>query len=370
MEKRVYPREVVLAYIQMYITEDYEERTTESGEWINIRSLVDSDSDGKKLGFNLTKGYVYDFHGKYHSSFIDFIKYHQKVSEKEALETVVRLRRKLLRKGITITPPKPIVRDEEPRELEEIQNMPPLIEFKPDTIRKEKIGRKALLYLFKRNIKEKHINKFGLKYVNDNKCWVCGGEKYIQGEKCLNCKGTGFNFYHGRIIIPTYENEKLVYFQGRDFLNRNKKYKYMNPSVSRSQVVYFYDLLPEGERIFITEGPIDAMTLYDYPTTSMMGNKISIAQAKKILWKKPKEIIFVPDNDPDPNTKKLIIKNTALNAKSILEFADYPLKVGVYNWFKFSDEKDLNSANIDYVDEDYIFYFNNVKDKIRMKLNV
>jgi hypothetical protein len=370
MEKRIYPKEVVLAYIQMYITSDYEERTTETGEWINISSIFDNESQGKKLGFNITKGYVHDFHGKYYPSFTDFVKDHQSISEKEALETIVRIRRKLLRKGISITPPAPMPSSEEARELPEISadNFPPVEQFEEDTIRKDKLGRKALIYLLKRGIKKKHIEKYNLQYVKENKCWVCKGHRFIEGEKCPNCKATGFNFYYGRIIIPTYENGKLVYFQGRDFLNRNKKYKYMNPSAPRSQVVYFYDHISEGDVVYVTEGPIDAMMLYDYSATSIMGNKITLPQVKKLLWKRPKEIIFIPDNDPNPETKKLIIKNVAANAKSVLDHADYDIKVGVYNWFKFSNEKDLNSANIDYIDEDYVFYFNNIKDQVRMRL--
>lgn len=372
MEKRIYPKEVVLAYIQMYITDDYEEVSNEKGDWINIRSLYDPGKNGsKKLGFNITGGYVYDFHGVWYPSFIDFIKSHQNINEKEALETIVRLRRKLLRRGISISPPQSRPTYEEAKELEAIpeNKLPRFKYFEENTIRKEKIGRKGLVYLLKRGIKKKHIDKYNLMYVDEKECWVCGGNKFIGGEKCPNCKATGYNFYFGRVIIPTYENEKLVYFQGRDFMGKNKKFKYMNPSVPKSQVVYFYDKIKEGDRVFVTEGPIDAMMLYDYTTTAMMGNKISYAQAQKLLWKKPSEIIFVPDNDPNAETKKIIMKNVVDNMKTILKLADYSLKVGVYNWYKFSKEKDLNSAGIDYVDENYIFYYNNIKDRVRMKIN-
>lgn len=370
MNNRIYPKEVVLAYIQKFITDDYQEATNDSGTWINVDSIVDSESRGKKLGFNITKGYVYDFHGQYFPSFLDFVKYHQDINEKDALEIVVRLRRGLLRKGIEITPPQPIVHDEEAKELEEIpyEHLPYFKKFDNQTIRKEKLGRKALVYLLKRNIKKKHIEKYNIQYVDDPKCWVCHGYKIIDGEPCKNCNGSGYNFYHGRIILPTYEKGKLVYFQGRDFLNRNKKWKYMNPSVQRKHVVYYYDLLPENNRIYITEGPIDAMTLYDYPVTCMMGNKINITQVKKILWKHPTEIIFIPDNDSDPEIKKMIIKNTISNAKSFLKHADYKIKVGLYKWFDESNEKDLNSANITHINEDNILFFNNVRDRVKMKL--
>lgn len=370
MSNIIYPKEVVLAYIQTFITDDYTERSTASGDWINIDSLHDPRKNDKKLGFNVTHGYVHDFHGFHNNSLEEFIAEHQGVSEKEAKEILVRLRRKLLRKGISISPPQSRPTYEGAKELEEIEyeKLPHFEVFKEDTIRKEKLGRKALVYLIKRGIKKKHIEKYNLMYVNDPKCWICHGYRFIGEEKCPNCKATGYNFYHGRIIIPTYENGKLVYFQGRDFMGKNKKFKYMNPSVPKSQVVYFYDKIKEGDRVFVTEGPIDAMTLYDYTATAMMGNKISQAQAEKLLWKKPSEIIFVPDNDPNAETKKLIMKNVADNIKTIKKLADYDVKLGVYNWFKFSNHKDLNSAGIDYVDEDYIIY-DTLKERVRMKMN-
>jgi hypothetical protein len=79
------------------------------------------------------------------------------------------------------------------------------------------------------------------------------------------------NKYHGRIFVPTHEDGKLVYFQARDFLNRDKKWKYMNPSVPRKQVVYFYDRLPENDRLFAAEGPFDAMYLKNHPVTAFNG---------------------------------------------------------------------------------------------------
>jgi len=366
----IYPKEVVLAYIQTFITDDYVEGSNASGEWINIDSLHDPGKNDKKLGFNITKGYVYDFHGIPYGTLEEFIMEHQKVSEREVKEILVRLRRKLLRRGISISPPQSRPTYENAKELEEItdEKLPPLETFKEDTIRKDKLGRKALIYLIKRGIKKKHIEKYNLMYVKEPKCWICHGYRFIGEEKCPNCKATGYNFYHGRVIIPTYENGKLVYFQGRDFMGKKKKFKYMNPSVPKSQVVYFYDKINEGDRVFVTEGPIDAITLYDYTTTAMMGNRISNAQAQKLLWKKPSEIIFVPDNDPKTETKKLIMKNVADNIKTIKRLADYDVKLGVYNWFKLSDQKDLNSAGIDYVDESCITY-HNLKEQVRMKMD-
>ena len=62
------------------------------------------------------------------------------------------------------------------------------------------------------------------------------------------------------------------------------------------------------------------------------------------------------------------MKNVAENIKTIKRLADYDVKLGVYNWFKLSDEKDLNSAGIDYVDDNYIFYYT-LKEQVRMKMN-
>jgi DNA primase len=72
--------------------------------------------------------------------------------------------------------------------------------------------------------------------------------------------------YANRIIIPYYNSPgKLVYFNGRD-LNPNSKIRYLGPSdkdtgVGKGDVVWMGSWFPKNNKIYLTEGEFDAMTL-------------------------------------------------------------------------------------------------------------
>ena len=207
------------------------------------------------------------------------------------------------------------------------------------------------------------MKKFNLQYVDDFNCWHCNGRGEIDGGACTICdKTSGKNPYYGFLIIPTYENGKLVYFQAR---NTDKtSFRYRNPPIPRIQAVYFYDQLKENDRIFITEGPMDAMSLINYSATCVMGNRLSDPQALKILNKKPTEIIFIPDWDKDLETRKNIFKALNKNiAKIKYHLQDENIKIGVYEWYiKYKEElkdgkkKDINDFGISVIEEDLINY--------------
>lgn len=365
-ENRIYSPSVVIQYIEKYITEDYTEAENETGHWVNIHSPFYEDSR-KRLGFNLNNGYSFDQKlQRGWPSFAHFVAEHQSCSLQDAEEILLLIRMKT-RKADMVKAKVRKIEQEKTHFLNELtpEILPPMESFLKEKILRDKMGRKALMYVKSRFLEVKHIKKFNLSYVDKEECWACNGYKEIGGETCSNCNGSGRNKYHGRIIIPTYENGKFVYFQARDFLGRDEKWKYINPRVAKNQVVYFYDFLPEGERIYITEGPLDAMYLYDYPVTAIMGNKLSRFQIEKLLWKKPAEIVFIPDNDEKKQTKENVNKNLIKNINNIKEMSDYKIDIGVYKWFDISNKKDINSAGIDYIDEKKIFFpTKRVKDRI------
>ena len=100
--------------------------------------------------------------------------------------------------------------------------------------------------------------------------------------------------YTRRVIIPFIENNEIVWFQGRSW-SKAERLKYRNPvDVSKSVLVYNIDGLREGGVAILTEGPLDAMMVGGQST---MGAQASDWQVNKILAKKPKRIIIVPDND-------------------------------------------------------------------------
>lgn len=375
---KVYPEQVVLSYIQQYITDDYEYKSNDKGHWINIPSPFYNDKR-KRLGFNIDTGIIFDFKLQKGWDFESFvIKHHIEVlksddvkNKKDVNEFLFKFRMKLKNSGIDIKPPNRKTFEEEGAvKLPELTELPVGLEsFQKDKIMRNSMGRKAVIYLQKREFTSSMIKGFNLQYIDQEFCPTCHGAKFFvengEQKKCPECKGWGKYKFHGRIFVPTYEEGKLVYFQARDYLDRDKKWKYLNPKVPRKQVVYFYDRLPEKERVFVAEGPFDAMYLHKYPVTALMGNKMSRAFAQKLLWKSPTEVIFIPDFDDDVETRKRIFSNLTWNIKKIKEEAPYNIKVGVYNWFALTNAKDLNAGGIDYVDDNLIIYPS--KDRIKFK---
>lgn len=362
MKHLKFPKEVILAYITKYITDDFKENP--DGNWININSVFTNDNL-YRMGFNISENYVNDFKLSESWDLAKFIAEYQEVSEAHANKILMSLFMKLKKSGLKFTTSGPKKID--PVDLPEVTNMPPVIDFNESTLR-DQFGRKAVRFLIHKGFELKHIQKFKLKYVNMKECWVCFGEGERDGEKCGNCKGSGKNFYYGRIIIPSYENGKLVYYQGRDFLGFSTL-RYMNPPLGRIQVVYFYDQLKENDRVFICEGPTDAMTLYDYSATCLMSNRISQPQILKILRKKPKQIVFVPDYDEKESTREVVQKSLNRNIADVKELSDNKIDIGIYRWFNQSNEKDINRAGITKVDESLIDYVSRLKGEVKVKLD-
>ena len=101
-----------------------------------------------------------------------------------------------------------------------------------------------------------------------------------------------------RIIIPFIENGRIVWWQGRTIVN--SKLRFTNPKgVKGSMVVFNLDAVTD--RAIIVEGPFDAMMV---DGQAVAGATASDWQVAKILSKKPKEIIVVPDIDMNKQTGK------------------------------------------------------------------
>ncbi len=374
---KVYPEQVILSYIQRYIGDDYEYKTNDKGHWINVPSPFYLDKR-RRLGFNIDTGVVFDFKLQKAMDLEGFVVKHnkevlnqEKFNQPKAEQLLFKIRNELRRNGWKLGQFNFI-----PKRIEEegAISLPKLIDddvpvglnsFDKESIMRNRMGRKAIIYLQKREFTSSMIADFYLQYVDHEICPTCEGKRFINNEKCPTCKAWGKYKYHGRIFIPTYEEGKLVYFQARDYIGRDKKWKYLNPRAPRKQVVYFYDRLPEGERLFVAEGPFDAMFLNRYPATALMGNKVGKPFAQKLLWKKPKQLIFIPDFDSDLETRKQIFKNLTYNMKKFKEECSYGIDIGVYNWFALTDAKDLNAGGIDYVDDDRIIY--PFKEKFKFK---
>lgn len=358
-----FPREIILEYITKYITEDYDDRYE---PWININSVFTSDNK-YKLGFNPDENRVFDFKLGQGWTIQGFIKEYDDTckSEVKANELLLRIMSRQKKSGVKLT-----IGPSKPKIITAI-DLPQLTTIYPTTkslseeyVLRNKMGRRAIRFIMSKNLGLDHVKKFNLEYVDDFNCWHCNGEGEIDGEDCYICdKSSGRNPYYGFLIIPTFEKGNLVYFQARN-TDKQSTFRYRNPPIPRIQAVYFYDLLKENDRIFITEGPMDAMSLINYSATCVMGNKLSDPQVLKILAKNPKEIIFIPDWDKDLETRKRIFKALEKNiAKVKYHLKDNKVKIGVYEWYKKYSEKlkdgnkkDINDLGLTFIEEELINY--------------
>ena len=147
--------------------------------------------------------------------------------------------------------------------------------------------------------------------------------------------------YSKRLFVPFYEEKKLVYYIARSF-DPNEKMRFMNPkNIKAGDWVYNIDNLQSD--VFLFEGVFDAMSL-DYPQvgTSMLSSVLKDGQAKKIVEKKPKRVILVPDNDEKIETKLTILTNLTKTYDKLMNAKKYKQKFEVMIYRLPEGYKDFN----------------------------
>lgn len=138
-------------------------------------------------------------------------------------------------------------------------------------------GRHALAYLKRRGITMTEIMKYQLGYCS-------------------------FGEYHGRIIIPSYdENLKLNFFVGRAYYDCTLPYK--NPRVSKN-IVGFESLVSWEFPIVICEGPMDAMAIRRN-AIPLFGSTLQSTLRDKIISAGRSEVILALDADALQKTYKI-----------------------------------------------------------------
>jgi len=102
---------------------------------------------------------------------------------------------------------------------------------------------------------------------------------------CLKCAVTGR--FKDRVIIPLYQNEKLIGWTGRAIQKTILAPRYLSSGEEVKRTIFNEDRI-EGDLLFITEGPFDAIKL-DYfgqplgvRATCIFGTSMSIEQASII----------------------------------------------------------------------------------------
>lgn len=107
--------------------------------------------------------------------------------------------------------------------------------------------------------------------------------------------------YTNRVILPTFENNKCVYLQGRDitgtsFLKIKNPMKTTDQDVGKSECVFNLDRVKEYAPIIICEGPFDAINVGEQ-AVAIGGKSISNTQFSKVLQKRPSEVLVLLDPD-------------------------------------------------------------------------
>lgn len=145
--------------------------------------------------------------------------------------------------------------------------------------------------------------------------------------------------YSGRIFVPFYENGELVYFLARSYTGSELRYK--NPAGLSTDVIFNYDNI--YDTVFIFEGVFDALSLDNYPGTAILSNRMKEGQARKLMEIKTlKNIVFVPDKDSEPETRKLILENLIKNYDLLNKYKRMSRKINFYVYNVPGDFKDFN----------------------------
>lgn len=167
--------------------------------------------------------------------------------------------------------------------------------------------------------------------------------RYLQNRK-ISVNGLGYfprsdKNYSGRIFVPFYENELLVYFLARSYIGSELRYK--NPAGLDASYVFNYDKIEDTVVIF--EGVFDALSLDNYVGTAILSNKLKDGQAERIMGiKSVKNIIFVPDKDEDVDTRKTILNNLIYNYDLLNRYKKISRKVNFYVYDIPEGYKDFN----------------------------
>lgn len=100
-----------------------------------------------------------------------------------------------------------------------------------------------------------------------------------------------------RIIIPLWDGDDVVFFQGRA-INNEMEPKYLNPKVEKSHIIFNKQNFDRNKYIVVTEGLIDADNVGNQGTT-ILGKELTREFIDNIIQYTDTGIIVVMDNDKD-----------------------------------------------------------------------
>jgi 5S rRNA maturation endonuclease (ribonuclease M5) len=161
--------------------------------------------------------------------------------------------------------------------------------------------------------------------------WCEIAENYLKS-RALSSKD--FNFYVtdetsyvGRLLIPYYFREKIVYWQGRSMDDEVISPRYKNPAVDKDNIFFNMDELYRytDEPLIVTEGPLDAVSV-GRNAIALTGSTLSdfrLAELRKIARRR--RVIFVLDKNS--NGKKLGLQILSESEEHMFYVTTFPANI-------------------------------------------
>lgn len=174
----------------------------------------------------------------------------------------------------------------------------------------------------------------GFKLLNQGDSHLAkAARNYIKRRKFdvdeLTRKGWGYGTkepYWGYIIMPYHKDNKVVYFNAREFLNPGAP-RYLNPDnlengLSKSMLLYNEEALYTYDSVYLCEGIFNAQTISDDRSICSAGKHISQYQLNLIIKSPVERIIICLDSDAMKQAIEIAQKLIDYKAVKIITFPD------------------------------------------------
>lgn len=177
--------------------------------------------------------------------------------------------------------------------------------FKPILGPKTPLGDRARNYLRARAFDMNYLDMIGIGY--------CDGEDYF-----------------GYIIIPFKKDGDIVYYIGRDFMDRGPKFRYKNPAqsqfgIGKSEVLFNEEALYLYDKVYLMEGWADAASIGNNGI-SIQGKSMSLQQWNIIKSSPVKEVVVISDLGAEKdalNILETLYKTKKTKLIKLTQFKDF-----------------------------------------------
>lgn len=144
---------------------------------------------------------------------------------------------------------------------------------------KNPIFNSAFVYLYGRGITDEIIEKYKLGF-------------------CLEGK------YQNRIILPSYDsNGNLNYYVARSISKYNVKYKYLNPEIDKTSIIFNENMIDWEKPVFLVEGAFDHIVIPN--SIPLLGKKMYDKLFNELYFKAKGLIVIVLDFDAYDDAVKI-----------------------------------------------------------------